>query len=207
MEIRHLSLEPGTASPEKSGTFLKNAGKDVGFPWSDGKLSDDRMSKEGAKDVELGETNSNAEALNLAQNTGSQETEDMQQMFSISEAKTMSLSQRGKEEKLSGAKGDYGLADTVERFFSLSDQSKNSDSDEEIPLTDSDLECSSSASIWASNNLTCRRKSLEQTSTGGNLGTKLRGDLPNDQDEVGEMQWDYTATQQAFLKVDSTNDI
>ncbi|KAJ1144642.1 hypothetical protein NDU88_010939 [Pleurodeles waltl] len=170
-------------------------------------MSDDRMSKEEAKEAELGETSSNVEARNLTQNTGSQETEDTFKNFSISEAKTMSSSQRGKEEKLSGAKGDHGLADTVESFFSLSDQSKDSYSDEEIPLTDSDLECSSSASIWAANNLTCRRKSLEQPSTRGNLGTKLRGDLPNDQDRVGEMQWDYTATQQAFLKVDSTNDI
>ncbi|KAJ1099317.1 hypothetical protein NDU88_004419 [Pleurodeles waltl] len=39
----------GTTSPKKSGTFLKNTGKEGGFPRSDGKMPDDRMSKEGAK--------------------------------------------------------------------------------------------------------------------------------------------------------------
>ncbi|KAJ1163574.1 hypothetical protein NDU88_004032 [Pleurodeles waltl] len=92
-EIRHLSQElgpEGTASPEKTGTLLKNTGKEWGSPRSDGKLSDDRMSKEGAKEAELGETSSNAEARNLTQNTGSQETEDTLKSLSISEAKTMS---------------------------------------------------------------------------------------------------------------------
>ncbi|KAJ1084252.1 hypothetical protein NDU88_004404 [Pleurodeles waltl] len=84
---------------------------------------------------------------------------------------------------------------------------KDSDSVEEIPLTDIDLECSSSDSIWASNKLTCRRKSIERLSTGGNLGTRPRRVQPNDQDGVGELHWDYTATQQAFLKIDSSSDI
>ncbi|KAJ1106461.1 hypothetical protein NDU88_003862 [Pleurodeles waltl] len=34
-----------------------------------------------------------------------------------------------------------------------------------------------------------------------------RGVPPNDQEGVGELQWDYTATQQAFSKIDSSNDI
>ncbi|KAJ1136870.1 hypothetical protein NDU88_003284 [Pleurodeles waltl] len=33
------------------------------------------------------------------------------------------------------------------------------------------------------------------------------GVQPNDQDSVGELQWDYTATQQAFLKTASSSDI
>ncbi|KAJ1191126.1 hypothetical protein NDU88_000442 [Pleurodeles waltl] len=87
--------------------------------------------------------------------------------------------------------------------FSLSDQSKDSDLDEEIPLTDSDIESSSAASIWVSNYLTCRRKSVEQTEARSSSGAKLRRDPIKPQEEDGEMQWDYTATQQAFSKRDS----
>ncbi|KAJ1194511.1 hypothetical protein NDU88_003799 [Pleurodeles waltl] len=46
---------------------------------------------------------------------------------------------------------------------------------------------------------------MERPSTRGNLGT--RGVQPNDQDGAGKLQWDYTATQQALLKMDSTSDI
>ncbi|KAJ1142884.1 hypothetical protein NDU88_009196 [Pleurodeles waltl] len=191
----------GTDSPDKTGTLLKNSGN------ADVNMIDGRLSKEGATEPELGEISSNAGTCSLTQNAVSQEIEDTPKMYSTSDVKALSPSQRGKEDKLSGAKGDHGLADTVERFFSLSDQSKDSDSDEEIPLTDTDLECSSSASIWASNNLTCRRKSMERPSTRGNMGTRPRGVQPNDQDGAGELQWDYTATQQAFLKMDSTSDI
>ncbi|KAJ1089026.1 hypothetical protein NDU88_002179 [Pleurodeles waltl] len=168
-------------------------------------MIDDRLSKEGDKELELGEISSNAGTCSLTQNAVSQEIEDTPKMYSISDVKALSPRQRGKEDKLLGAKGDHGLADTVERFCSLSDQSK--DSDEEIPLTDTDLECSSSASIWASNNLTCRWKSMKRPSTRGNLGTRPRGVQQNDQDGAGELQWDYTPTQQAFLKMDSISDI
>ncbi|KAJ1192558.1 hypothetical protein NDU88_001865 [Pleurodeles waltl] len=192
----------GTASPENTGTLLKNSGKEGGPPYADVNMIDDRLLKEGA--TELGEISSNAGACSLTQNAVSQKSEDTPKINSISDVKVLSPSQREKEDKLSGAKGDHG---TVESFFPLSDQSKDSDSDEEIPLTDTDLECSSSASIWASNNLTCRTKFMERPSTRGNLGTRPRGVQPNDQDGAGELQWDYTATQQAFLKMDSTSDI
>ncbi|KAJ1200530.1 hypothetical protein NDU88_004353 [Pleurodeles waltl] len=103
--------------------------------------------------------------------------------------------------KPAGANSDQGLLDTTASSFSLSDQSRDTDLDEEIPLTDSDIEGSSVASIWASNHLTCRRKSLEQTGVRHKLRAELRGDPPNPQ-EACEMQWDYTGTQQAFLKVE-----
>ncbi|KAJ1208552.1 hypothetical protein NDU88_003936 [Pleurodeles waltl] len=48
---------------------------------------------------------------------------------------------------------------------------------------------------------------MERPSTRGNLGTRPMGVQPNDQDSVGELQWDYTATQQSFLKIDSSSDI
>ncbi|KAJ1171405.1 hypothetical protein NDU88_003267 [Pleurodeles waltl] len=109
--------------------------------------------------------------------------------------------QRGKEAK--PANIDQGLLDTAENFFSLSDQSRDSDLDEEIPLTDSDIESSSAASIWVSNYSTCRRKSVEQTDVRSSSGAKLRKDPLKPQEEDGEMQWDYTATRQAFSKSDS----
>ncbi|KAJ1105989.1 hypothetical protein NDU88_003392 [Pleurodeles waltl] len=109
--------------------------------------------------------------------------------------------QRGKEAKPVNI--DQGPLDTAENFFSLSDQSRDSDLDEEIPLTDSDIESSSAASIWVSNYSTCRRKSVEQTDVRSSSGAKLRRDPLKPQEEDGEMQWDYTATQQAFSKSDS----
>ncbi|KAJ1193000.1 hypothetical protein NDU88_002306 [Pleurodeles waltl] len=83
------------------------------------------------------------------------------------------------------------------------EQSRDSDLDEEIPLTDSDIDSSSAASIWVSNYSTCRRKSVEQTDVRSSSGAKLRRDPLKPQEEDGEMQWDYTATQQAFSKSDS----
>ncbi|KAJ1105367.1 hypothetical protein NDU88_002774 [Pleurodeles waltl] len=109
--------------------------------------------------------------------------------------------QRGKEAKPVNI--DQGPLDTAENFFSLSDQSKDSDLDKEIPLTDSDIESSSAASIWVSNYSTCRRKSVEQTDVRSSSGAKLRRDPLKPQEEDGEMQWDYTATQQSFSKSDS----
>ncbi|KAJ1214632.1 hypothetical protein NDU88_002250 [Pleurodeles waltl] len=109
--------------------------------------------------------------------------------------------QRGKEAKLANI--DQGPLDTAENFFSLSDQSRDSDLDEEIPLTDSDIESSSAASIWVSNYSTCRRKSVGQTDVRSSSGAKLRRDPLKPQEEDGEMQWDYTVTRQAFSKSDS----
>ncbi|KAJ1116368.1 hypothetical protein NDU88_004583 [Pleurodeles waltl] len=83
------------------------------------------------------------------------------------------------------------------------EQSRDSDLDEEITLTDSDIESSSAASIWVSNYSTCRRKSVEQTDVRSSSGAKLRRDPLKPQEEDVEMQWDYTATQQAFSKSDS----
>ncbi|KAJ1158884.1 hypothetical protein NDU88_011557 [Pleurodeles waltl] len=130
-----------------------------------------------------------------------QQAEDMVKHLTIRETITPALAQRGKEAK--PANSDQGPFDTAESFFSLSDQSRDSALDEEIPLTDSDIEGSSVASIWASNYSTCRRKSFEQTGVRYNSGAKLRRDPPNPQEKVCEMQWDYTGTQQAFLKGDS----
>ncbi|KAJ1140407.1 hypothetical protein NDU88_006760 [Pleurodeles waltl] len=48
-----------------------------------------------------------------------------------------------------------------------------------------------------------RRKSVEQTEARSSSGAKLRRDPIKPQEEDGEMQWDYTATQQAFSKRDS----
>ncbi|KAJ1207799.1 hypothetical protein NDU88_003189 [Pleurodeles waltl] len=83
------------------------------------------------------------------------------------------------------------------------EQSRDSDLDKEIPLTDSDIESSSAASIWVSNYSTCRRKSVEQTDARSSSGAKLRRDPLKRQEEDGEMLWDYSATQQAFSKSDS----
>ncbi|KAJ1200481.1 hypothetical protein NDU88_004305 [Pleurodeles waltl] len=83
------------------------------------------------------------------------------------------------------------------------EDSRDSDLDEKIPLTDSDIESSSAASIWVSNYSTCRRKSVEQTDVRSSSGAKLRRDPLKPREDDGEMQWDYTATQQAFLKSDS----
>ncbi|KAJ1166922.1 hypothetical protein NDU88_007317 [Pleurodeles waltl] len=46
-------------------------------------------------------------------------------------------------------------------------------------------------------------RSFEQTDARSSLGAKLRRDPLKPQEEDGEMQWDYTATQQAFSKSDS----
>ncbi|KAJ1205693.1 hypothetical protein NDU88_001121 [Pleurodeles waltl] len=81
------------------------------------------------------------------------------------------------------------------------------DLDKEIPLTDSDIESSSAASIWVSKYSTCRRKSVEQTDVRSSSGAKLKRDPLKPREEDGEMQWDYTATQQAFLKSDSACNI
>ncbi|KAJ1118911.1 hypothetical protein NDU88_007098 [Pleurodeles waltl] len=130
-----------------------------------------------------------------------QQIDDMAKSSTIYETTRPAPAQRGKEAKPTNT--DQGPFDTAESFFSLSDQSKDSDLDEEIPLTDSDIESSSAASIWVSNYLTCRRKSVEQTEARSSSGAKLRGDPIKPQEEDGEMQWDYTATQQAFSKRDS----
>ncbi|KAJ1160840.1 hypothetical protein NDU88_001333 [Pleurodeles waltl] len=122
----------------------------------------------------------------------------------ISNVESLSTSRGEKEDKLLWATGEIGQVDTAESFFSLSDQSK--ESDEETSLIDIDSECSSVASIWGSNKLTCRRKPIDQFSNGGNHGTMYRGEQPNDQEEAGKLQWDYTAAQQAFSKIGIADD-
>ncbi|KAJ1089000.1 hypothetical protein NDU88_002154 [Pleurodeles waltl] len=186
------------ASPENNSTSPRNCGEMVGPP----SLGDEKASEQELKDgfQELNPGKCNAQSHTLIKEAFSQQAEDMVKHLAICGTLTPAPAQRGKEAK--PANSDQGLFDTSESFFSLSDQSRDSDPDEEIPLTDSDIEGSSIASIWASNHLTCRRKSLEQTGARYNSGAKFRGGLPNPQEEVCEMQWDYMGTQQAFLKVD-----
>ncbi|KAJ1082736.1 hypothetical protein NDU88_002901 [Pleurodeles waltl] len=98
---------------------------------------------------------------------------------------------------------EKAVCDSQSNVLGVNDeQSRDSDLDKEIPLTDSDIESSSAASIWVSNYSTCRRKSVEQTDVRSSSGDKLRRDPLKPQEEDGEMQWDYTATQQAFSKSD-----
>ncbi|KAJ1205697.1 hypothetical protein NDU88_001125 [Pleurodeles waltl] len=95
----------------------------------------------------------------------------------------------------------------LQKTTDMEKDSRDSDLDKEIPLTDSDIESSSAASIWVSKYSTCRRKSVEQTDVRSSSGAKLRRDPLKPREEDGEMQWDYTATQQAFLKSDSACNI
>ncbi|KAJ1191038.1 hypothetical protein NDU88_000355 [Pleurodeles waltl] len=131
----------------------------------------------------------------LNQHEALQETTDE----GISNVESLSTSRGGKEDKLLGATGEIGQVDIAESLFSLSDQSK--ESDEEISLIDIDSECSFVVSIWGSNKLTCRRKPIDQFSNGGNHGTMCTGEQPNDQEGAGELQWDYTPTQETFSKI------
>ncbi|KAJ1199026.1 hypothetical protein NDU88_002864 [Pleurodeles waltl] len=186
------------ASLEINSTSPGNSGEVVGPPSLGDKKASEQELKDGFQEPNPGKCN--AQSHTLIKEALSQQAEDVVKHLAICETLTPAPAQRGKEVK--PANSDQGLFDTAESFFSLSDQSRDSDLDEEIPLTDSDIEGSSVVSIWASNHLTCRRKSLEQTGARYNLGAKFRGDPPNPQEEVCEMQWDYTGTQQAFLKVD-----
>ncbi|KAJ1208553.1 hypothetical protein NDU88_003937 [Pleurodeles waltl] len=102
------------AIPDKTGTLLKNSGKEVDPSCVDVDTINDRLPKEGATEVELGEISSNAGTCSLTQNAVLQEIEDTPKSFSISDVKALSSSHRGKEDKLLGAKGDHGLADTVD---------------------------------------------------------------------------------------------
>ncbi|KAJ1142003.1 hypothetical protein NDU88_008331 [Pleurodeles waltl] len=186
------------ASPEINSTSPRNSGEVVGPP----SLGDEKASEQELKDgfQEPNPGKCNAQSHTLIKKALSQQAEDMVKHLAICETLTPALAQRRKEAK--PANSDQGLFDTAESFFFLSDQSRDSDLDVAIPLTDSDIEGSSVASIWASNHLTCRRKSLEQTGARYNSGAKFRGDPPSPEEEVCEMQWNYTGTQHAFLKVD-----
>ncbi|KAJ1117994.1 hypothetical protein NDU88_006189 [Pleurodeles waltl] len=144
------------ASPEITGMGSGNSGEVGGSPLFGDEKTFEQKLKVGLHESNQGEIN--VESRSLAKDICSQGTEDMVKFLAISETISPSLVQRRKEEKPSGAKSDHGLLDTGKFFFSLSNQSRDSDLDEEIPLSDSDIECSSSASIWASNHLTCRRK-------------------------------------------------
>ncbi|KAJ1092347.1 hypothetical protein NDU88_005458 [Pleurodeles waltl] len=96
--------------------------------------------------------------------------------------------------------------DTAERFFSLSDQSK--ESDEEASSIDMDSAGSSAASIWGSNKLTCRRKPIDsRLSNVCNQGGTYRGKQLDDREGAGELQWDYTATQQTHSKINIADDL
>ncbi|KAJ1153263.1 hypothetical protein NDU88_006024 [Pleurodeles waltl] len=186
-------------STEITGTGPGNSGEVGGSPLFGEEKAPEQELKAGLHELNQGKTN--VQPRSLAKDISPQETEDMVKHLAIFKTISPGPAQRGKEVKPAGVNSDQGLIDTAESFFSLSDQSRDSDIDKKVPLTDSDIEGSSAASIWASNHLTCRRKSLEQTGARQKLGTKLRGDPTNPQDEVCEMQWDYTSTQQAFVKV------
>ncbi|KAJ1204817.1 hypothetical protein NDU88_000255 [Pleurodeles waltl] len=192
-------MEP--ASLETTSTSPGNSGEVVVPPLVGGGKSSEQEPKE----LKQGLQESNPEKCNvqsraLSSKAHTQQAEGMAKHLTTHETITPASAQRGKEAK--PANSDQGPFDAAESFFSLSDQSRDSDLDDEIPLTDSDIEGSSAASIWVSNYSTCRRKSYEQTGARCNSGAKLRRDPPNPQEEDGEMQWDYTATQQAFLKRD-----
>ncbi|KAJ1100639.1 hypothetical protein NDU88_005720 [Pleurodeles waltl] len=188
------SLETTSASPGNSGEV-------VGLPLVGGEKSSEQEPKELKEGFqEPNPEECNVQSRTLTNEALAQQAEGMVKHLTIHETITPASAQRGKEAK--PANSDQGPFDTAESFFSLSEQSRDSDLDEEIPLTDSDIEGSSAASIWVSNYSTCRRKSFEQTGARYNSGAKLRRDPPNPQEEVCEMQWDYTGTQQAFLKGD-----
>ncbi|KAJ1084110.1 hypothetical protein NDU88_004264 [Pleurodeles waltl] len=165
----------------------------------------ERLSEQEPKDSNQGPQESNPEKGEIQLRTSScklnsQQVEGMAKSPTTHETTPPAPVQRGKEAKPVNI--DQGPLDTAENLFSLSDQSRDSDLDKEIPLTDSDIESSSAASIWVSNYSTCRRKSVEQTDVRCNSGAKFRRDPLKPQEE-DEMQWDYTATQQAFSKSES----
>ncbi|KAJ1114592.1 hypothetical protein NDU88_002827 [Pleurodeles waltl] len=165
----------------------------------------EKLSEQEPKESNQGPQESNPEKCEVqprasSSKSYSQQSEGMAKRSTIYEAIPPASAQREKEAK--PANINQGPFDTAESFFSLSDQSRDSDLDEEIPLTDSDIESSSAASIWVSNYSTCRRKSVKQTDVRSSSGAKLRRDPLKPCEEDGEMQWDYTATQQAFLKSD-----
>ncbi|KAJ1127677.1 hypothetical protein NDU88_006071 [Pleurodeles waltl] len=211
VSVAAISIEVPTSICDAGGTEPVNPEIISASPGNSGRwwsppLGDEKSSEQEPKELKEGfqEPNPgkcNIQSRTLTKEALSQQSEDMVKHLVICETLTPAPAQRGKEAK--PANSDQGPFDIAESFFSISDQSRDSDLDEEIPLTYSDIEGSSVASIWASNYSTCRRKSLEQTGAGYNSGAKLRRDLPNPQEEVCEMQWDYTGTQQAFLKEDS----
>ncbi|KAJ1156693.1 hypothetical protein NDU88_009411 [Pleurodeles waltl] len=189
------SREIDSTSPGKSGEVV------APLP-----MGCEKSSEQELKDSNQGPQESNPEKCEVQPCTlscklNSQQAEGMAKSSTTYETILPAPVQRGKEAK--PANTDQGPFDTAESFFFLSDQSRDSDLDEETPLTDSDIESSSTASIWVSNYSTCRRKSVEQTDVRSSSGVKLRRDPLKPQEEDGEMQWDYTATQQAFLKSDS----
>ncbi|KAJ1189838.1 hypothetical protein NDU88_006580 [Pleurodeles waltl] len=186
---------------ETTSTSSGNSGEVVVPPL----VGSEKLSEQEPKESNQGPQESNPEKCEvqpraLSSKSYSQQAEGMAKHSTTYETIPPASAQRGKEAK--PANIDQGPFDTAESFYSPSDQSRDSDLDEEIPLTDSDIESSSAASIWVSNYSTCRRKSAEQTYVRGNSGAKLRRDLLKPQEEDGEMQWDYTAIQQAFLKRD-----
>ncbi|KAJ1202508.1 hypothetical protein NDU88_006307 [Pleurodeles waltl] len=165
-----------------------------------------KLSEQEPKELNQGPQESNPEKCEVQPRALScklnlQQAEGMVKSSTIYETIPPAPVQRGKEAK--PANIDQGPFDIAESFFSLSDQSRDSDLDEEIPLTDSDIESSSAASIWVSNYSICRKKSVEQIDARSSAGAKLRRDPLKPQEDDGEMQWDYTATQQAFSKSDS----
>ncbi|KAJ1153159.1 hypothetical protein NDU88_005921 [Pleurodeles waltl] len=111
-------------------------------------VGDEKSSEQEPKELKEGFQEPNPGKLNLQSRTLtkealSQQAEDMVKHLAICETLTPAPAQRGKGAK--PANSDQGPFDTAESFFSLSDQSRDSDLDEEIPLTDLDIEGSSVA--------------------------------------------------------------
>ncbi|KAJ1110443.1 hypothetical protein NDU88_007794 [Pleurodeles waltl] len=161
------SLETTSASPGNSREV-------VGPPLVRGEKSSEQEPKElkeGFQEPNPGKCN--VQSRTLTNEALAQQDEGMVKHLTIRETVTPASAQRGKEAIL--ANSNQGPFDTAESFFSLSDQSRDSDLDEEIPLTDSDIEGSSAASIWVSNYSTCRRKSFEQTGSRYNSGLSSGG--------------------------------
>ncbi|KAJ1199599.1 hypothetical protein NDU88_003433 [Pleurodeles waltl] len=126
------SLETTSASPG-------NIGEVVVPPLVGGEKSSEQEPKE----LKEGLQESNPEKCNvqsraLSSKSHAQQAEGMAKHITTHETITPASAQRGKEAK--PANSDQGPFDAAESFFSLSDQSRDSDLDEEIPLTDSDIE-------------------------------------------------------------------
>ncbi|KAJ1124322.1 hypothetical protein NDU88_002783 [Pleurodeles waltl] len=137
-------MEP--ASLETASTRPGNNGEVVVPPLVGG----EKPSEQEPKELQQGLQESNPEKCNvqscaLSSKAYAQKAEGMAKHLTTPETIIPASAQRGKETK--PANSDQGPFDAAESFFSLSDQSRDSELDEEIPLTDSDIEGSSIASI------------------------------------------------------------
>ncbi|KAJ1144682.1 hypothetical protein NDU88_010979 [Pleurodeles waltl] len=161
LEVPTPICDAGGREPHSQETDSTNPGKS-GRRWSPPPIGCEKLYEQELKDSNQGPQESNPEKYEKQPcMLNSQQAEGMAKSPTTYETTPPAPVQRGKEAKPVNI--DQVPLDTAENFFSLSDQSRDSDLDEEIPLTDSDIESSSAASIWVSNYSTCRRKPVEQT--------------------------------------------